>query len=193
MTLGAVSTSASSSTATLAVPLPSSVAANTAWETGPDASRLPGYAKSVGAFPLPAGGRDSALVAELGTGGYTVQVTTTAAEPGVGLAELYELDALGRGVNLSTRARVATGSGALFGGFVVQGAAAKRMLVRAAGPALAAFGISGFLREPILTVYNSRQAVVATNEGWDSAGGGAVITTAELRSRIRENPPHSDE
>ena len=153
------------------------VAANAAWETGPDASRLPGYAKSVGAFPLPAGGRDSALVAELGTGGYTVQVTTTAAEPGVGLADLYELDALGRGVNLSTRARVAAGSGALFGGFVVQGAAAKRMLVRAAGPALAAFGLNGFLREPILTVYNSKQAAVATNEGWGS-GDAATLAAA---------------
>jgi hypothetical protein len=154
------------------------IAANLAWETGPDASRLPGYAKSVGAFALPAGSRDSALVGDLGAGAYTVQVTTTATQPGVGLAELYELDALGRSINLSTRARVAAGSGALFGGFVVQGAAAKRMLVRAAGPALAAFGISGFLREPILTVYNSRQAVVATNEGWDVAGGGAVITAA---------------
>jgi hypothetical protein len=85
---------------------------------------------------------------------------------------------LGRSINLSTRARVAAGSGALFGGFVVQGAAAKRMLVRAAGPALAAFGISSFLREPILTVYNSKQVAVATNEGWDAAEGGALITAA---------------
>lgn len=157
---------------------PSEIAANLAWETGPDASRLPGYAKSVGAFALPAGSRDSALVGELGAGAYTVQVTTTATQPGVGLAELYELDALGRSINLSTRARVAAGSGALFGGFVVQGAAAKRVLVRAAGPALAAFGISGFLRDPILTVYNSKQVAVATNEGWDAAGGGPVITAA---------------
>jgi hypothetical protein len=80
-------------------------------------------------------------------------------------------------VNLSTRARVSAGSGALFGGFVVQGTAAKRMLVRAAGPTLAAFGISGFLREPILTVYNSKQAPVATNEGW-SSGDAATLAAA---------------
>ena len=154
------------------------IAANLAWESGPDAARLPGYAKSVGAFPLPAGSRDSALVGQLAAGAYTVQVTTTAAQPGVGLAELYELDAPGRSINLSTRARVGAGSGALFGGFVVQGAATKRVLVRATGPALAAFGINGFLREPVLTVYNAKQVAVATNEGWDAAGGGAVIAAA---------------
>ncbi len=156
------------------------IATNAGWGNGPDAAVLPGLAKSVGAFPLPIGSRDSALISELAAGAYTLHVTSAATEPGIGLAEVYELDALGRCVNLSARARVSSGSGALFGGFVVRGTSVKRMLVRAAGPALAAFGLSGFLREPMLTVYDSRQGAVATNAGW----GGADAATLAAAARI---------
>jgi len=56
-------------------------------------------------------------------GNYTIQITTPSGRGGVGLAELYELDANGRTVNLSTRARVGTGDGVLIGG--LRGAGAR--------------------------------------------------------------------
>jgi hypothetical protein len=151
---------------------------NNGWETGPDASKLPSYSKSVGAFALPERSRDSALANELGADAYTIQITTPSATLGVGLAELYELDALGRTVNLSTRAQVRTGSGVLIGGFVVSGGAYKRMLIRAVGPTLGSFGVSGALRDPILTVYDSKQAVVATNDRWESAANVTAVRAA---------------
>jgi hypothetical protein len=150
---------------------------NVGWETGPDAARLPGYSRAVGAFPLPAGSRDSALASVMAAGEYTVQISTPSGRTGVGLAELYELDANGRTVNLSTRAPVRTGSGVLTGGFVVQGPAYKRMLVRAVGPTLAAFGVAGALRDPILTIY-SGQNVVATNDRWELAPEVAALRAA---------------
>lgn len=150
---------------------------NNGWEFGPEAARLPSYSRSVGAFPLAAGSSDSALASAVTAGNYTVQVTTPTGQRGVGLAELYELDGNGRTVNLSTRARVRTGDGVLIGGFVVQGPAYKRMLIRAVGPTLKAFGLTEALADPILTVYSGSN-VVSTNDRWESSDNAAAVTAA---------------
>jgi hypothetical protein len=152
---------------------------NNGWETGIDGARIPSYSKSVGAFPLGVGSKDSALANQISAGAYTVQITTPSGSSGIGLAELYELDGSGRTVNLSTRARVRTGDGVLIGGFVVQGPAYKRMLVRAVGPTLSAFGLADALRDPILTIH-SGQDVVAINDRWDA--GDAVAVTAASKT-----------
>jgi hypothetical protein len=82
---------------------------------------------------------------------------------------------------LSTRARVLTGEGVLIGGFVVQGPAYKRMLIRAVGPTLAAFGVGDALADPVLTIY-SGQTVVATNDRWEAAGNAAAVLAASRTS-----------
>ena len=153
---------------------------NSGWERGPDAALLPAYSKAVGAFPLAPGSRDSALANALPAGGYTLQITTPSHQSGVGLAELYELDANGRTVNLSTRARVRPGDGSLIGGFVVQGPAYKRMLIRAAGPTLASFGLAGALADPILTIFSGSD-VVATNDRWDASSTAVAVAAASKR------------
>ena len=150
---------------------------NTGWETGVDAARMAGYDKSVGAFPLVTGVKDSALASALPSGSYNLQISTPSNQPGIGLVELYELDPNGRTANLSTRARVKAGNGALFGGFVVQGTAYKRMLIRAVGPTLASFGLTDALRDPVLAVY-SGQTIVATNDRWELADNPAAIAAA---------------
>ncbi len=152
---------------------------NNGWQYGPDAAELPLYAKSVGAFPLAYGSADSALANQLGRGLYTLQITTPTQRPGIGLAELYELDDSGRTVNLSTRAQVRTGEGVLIGGFVVQGPAYKRLLVRAVGPTLSSFGLSAALEDPVLTIY-SGQVVVASNDRWaEGENKQAVVKAAK--------------
>jgi hypothetical protein len=150
---------------------------NSGWENGRDAARIPVHASSVGAFALAAGSRDSALADLVGAGSYTVQVTSPSNQSGVALAELYELDENGRTANLSTRARVRPGEGALIGGFVVEGPAYKRMLIRAVGPTLSTFGVGNALNDPILTLH-SGQTVVATNDRWTTGENSAALTTA---------------
>ncbi len=150
---------------------------NIGWESGADASRMAGYNKSVGAFPLVPGLKDSALASALPSGSYNLQISTPSNQPGIGLAELYELDGHGRTVNLSTRARVRAGDGALIGGFVIQGPAYKRILIRAIGPTLEAFGLTDALRDPVLTIY-SGQTIVATNDRWELAENPTAIATA---------------
>ncbi|MBL9203028.1 MAG: CotH kinase family protein [Opitutaceae bacterium] len=157
------------------------LARNGNWETGPEAALMGGYARSVGAFPLLSGVRDAALTTGLGHGAYTIEIAAASGQPGLGLAELYELDGAGRTVNLSTRARVRSGAGVLVGGFVVQGPAYQRMLIRAVGPTLGAFGVAGALRDPVLTVYSGSNAV-ATNDRWGAASNLAAVTAATTRA-----------
>jgi hypothetical protein len=149
---------------------------NGGWQTGPDAARLPDVSKSVGAFPLADKSHDAAMITPLSSGAFTLHVTSESGQGGVGLAELYTLDNNGRTTNLSTRALVRSGEGALIGGFVVQGPAYKRMLVRAVGPGLTAFGVADALDDPVLTIY-SGEKVVATVDDWSTAAA-ADLTAA---------------
>ena len=137
---------------------------NIGWQNSAEPARLRDAGQAVGAFPLVDQSGDSALIAELAAGAYSIEVATTNNQPGAALAELYELDASGRTANLSTRGRVTAG-GALVGGFVVQGSARKRLLIRAIGPTLTDLGLADALADPVLTLY-SGNTVVATNDRW---------------------------
>ncbi len=156
------------------------LARNLGWGSGPDAARVAQLGGSVGAFALPEGSADSALLLEVGTGAYSLQATTPSGRPGIGLAELYEADAIGRTVNMSTRARVGADAAALISGFVVAGAAHKVMLIRAVGPSLRAFGVTDPLADPVLTIY-SGSTVIAANDRWSIGAQAAVAALAAIR------------
>ncbi|MBI5769774.1 MAG: CotH kinase family protein [Verrucomicrobia bacterium] len=150
---------------------------NAGWETGNDVARLVALTKSVGAFPLAARSADSAILATLPAGSYTVHLSSTTGQTGLALAEFYAHDDNGRIMNLSIRTRVRPGDGALIGGFVVQGPAYKRLLLRAIGPTLASFGVGAALEDPVLTIY-AGQNVEATNDDWSGAANAEMITAA---------------
>ena len=79
----------------------------------------------------------------------------------------------GRLVNLSTRAPAGGGAN-LIAGFVVTGSAPKNFLLRGIGPALAPFGVSGFLGDPTLALYTDGTKING-NDNWGSDGNGAQI------------------
>jgi hypothetical protein len=84
----------------------------------------------------------------------------------------------GRLINISCRADVGTGASQLIVGFVVGGqdtSGTEPLLVRASGPALAPFGVTGVLADPQLQL-NSSTGVLATDSGW--AGNAQVASTA---------------
>ena len=119
---------------------------------------------AVGAFPLTVGSGDSALVATLSPGTYTAQVSGVNNTSGVALLEVYDVTGSARLMNLSTRAFVGSGANTFFSGLVVPpGGAARRVLIRAAGPALAAFGVSGALANPALAVLDSARMSAEMN------------------------------
>ncbi|MEY2878711.1 MAG: hypothetical protein RLZZ15_1091 [Verrucomicrobiota bacterium] len=121
----------------------------------------------VGAFPFGAASRDAAALATI-DGAHTAQASGAGA--GTVLVEVYDAGAssASRLVNLSARHRVGTGADILIAGFFVSGAGAKHLLVRAVGPTLTVFGVTGTLADPRLEVRDAN-GVVATNDDWDGA------------------------
>jgi hypothetical protein len=81
--------------------------------------------------------------------------------------------------NVSTRGLVGKGQ-SFIGGFVIEGTSPRTVLIRADGPALNGFGVTGALSDPVLTVYDNNQNVVATNTGWSTNASPSSLVTAAL-------------
>jgi kumamolisin len=124
-----------------------------------------------GAFALTAGSADSAMVLTLPVGNYTVQVSGLNSTSGVALAEVYELSTTVPEVleNISARSFVGTGSQVAISGFVVQGNKPAELLIRGVGPGLGAFGVSGTLAQPMLSLFDSSTTLIASDTGWGNA------------------------
>ena len=131
------------------------------WGGGPT---LAATFAAVGAFALPAGSRDAALVATI-DGGRTVQVV--GASPGTVLIEAYDAGAgdSPRLVNVSARNRVNGSSEPLIAGFTLVGNAPRTILIRGVGPTLASFGVLGALSDPRLELY-SGATKINENDNW---------------------------
>lgn len=147
------------------------VATNDDWASAGAESTLATAALTVGAFPLTSGSKDAATLIHLDPGAYTVQVSGVGDTVGVSLVEVYDVDEFSDGsrlVNISGRALVGTGSDILIPGFVVSGTTGKSYLLRAVGPELETFGVTGVLQNPTLTVMQG-ETIVATNDDWGDA------------------------
>jgi hypothetical protein len=73
--------------------------------------------------------------------------------------------------NLSVRGFVGTGEQQLIQGITVNGPDPVRVLMTAKGPSLSAFGITGPLANPRLTVYDSAGRQIALNDDMGTASG----------------------
>ncbi|MFZ9838695.1 MAG: N-acetylmuramoyl-L-alanine amidase [Opitutaceae bacterium] len=138
------------------------VAGNNDWPAA-----LTGTMAALGAFPFPTASRDASLLASV-EGPHTAVV----AGPGGGavLVEAYDSGGQpeGRLVNLSARHRAGAGADVLIVGFHLAGQGPARVLLRAAGPGLAALGVPGTLADPRLEVYDERGVRLAENDQWDA-------------------------
>jgi hypothetical protein len=108
---------------------------------------------------------------------------------GQGLGTILNDDAAGAvGLgNISTRGGVLTGDNVMIGGFIIDGSAPMRVLVRSRGPSIsgAPFFVPGTLPNPLLRVF-SGSTVIAQNDNWQDApncsgfvceGAAAIVST----------------
>jgi exosome complex RNA-binding protein Csl4 len=154
------------------------IATNTGWGTNANPALIASTAAGVGAFALPAGSADCALIVSLPAGPYTVQISGVGNTTGVALAEIYEVASTGtRLINISTRTEVGTGAGILISGFVVGGSGTQELLIRGDGPSLTAFGVPGVLLEPSLSIFNNAGTVIASNTGWGTSSNPTEIAS----------------
>jgi len=118
-------------------------------------------------------------------GTYTVTVTATNAGGSISTRLNIAVSAPGATraastllYNLSARATI-TPAGLTTTGFVITGSSDKRVLIRAAGPTLAKFGIDDAVAKPHLRVIDANGKQILENAGWTSSG-----TLSALASRL---------
>ncbi|MES2694967.1 MAG: PQQ-dependent sugar dehydrogenase [Verrucomicrobiota bacterium] len=141
---------------------------NDNWDSSSSAAVLAGQR---GAFALTANSRDAVLLPDaLAAGAYTVQIgSAVSSQTGIALAEIFDSPTSSRQLtNVSARTQVGSGENILIAGFVITGTTARTVMIRAAGPALAPFGVTGRLADPELTLYRNG-AVIASNSNWQSS------------------------
>jgi hypothetical protein len=150
-----------------------SLSGNDNW-SGADAAAM----AATGAFALAAASKDAALIISLSASAYTAPVSATDGGNGIALLEVYEApsNATAVLVNGSTRAYVGTGESVLIPGFVVGGSGNLRLLIRAVGPTLAAFGVTDSLADPTMTLF-SGSTPLATSDNWSDASNAAEIAS----------------
>jgi hypothetical protein len=125
---------------------------------------------------------ESAIIADLQPGNYTAIVTGVSNTTGVALVEVYDFSpaassSLG---NISTRSFVQTDQNVMIGGFIVQGTAPKRVIIRAIGPELTQYGITNALDNPRLELHNRTGALIASNDNWQTTILGGIITSNQV-------------
>jgi inosine/xanthosine triphosphate pyrophosphatase family protein len=154
------------------------IATNTGWNTASNAAQIASAITTTGAFALPLDSADSALLISLTPGAYTAEISGLDSTTGVALAEVYEVKSGDPElINISTRAFVNTGSSVEIGGFVVTGSQPAKVLVRAIGPTLSQFGVTGVLAQPSLSVVDSSGNAFASNTGWSTDANAATVAS----------------
>jgi hypothetical protein len=153
-------------------------------------------AVAAGAYPWndPASA-DSALLATLPPGTYTANVSGASGDAGISLVEVYatQTSATSSLLNISSRQFVGTGGNVAIPGFVVAGTTPKTVLIRASGPALAQFNVSGTLPDPLLQLFRSNADGSSTLIGSNSSWGGNphIVAAAVAAGAYAWNDPTS--
>lgn len=130
---------------------------------------------------------ESAIVTLVPPGAHTVVLRGTNNGTGIGLVELYDLEGNGltNVANISTRGRVETGDKVMITGFIIGGTRSGRILVRALGPSLTAYGISGNLQDPSLELHDQNGGTVA-NDDWRSTQEAEITATGAAPGNNKE-------
>lgn len=120
--------------------------------------------------------------------GVTIQATSPAANATEGTTPMSS----GALANVSARMRVVEGDAnrSLIAGFVIEGTTPKRVLLRAVGPALSAFGVAGALRDPQLRLYSSTGVLIVSNDDWagqETADAAATVGAFALSPGARDS------
>jgi hypothetical protein len=147
----------------------------------------PGQANQIIATQLqPSDDREAAILAYLNPGPYTALVRGKNNSTGNALVEVYDLGTAiladtsnSRLANIATRGTVLGGDSVMIGGFIIR-RSDTRMVVRAIGPSLTAFGISGALQDPTLELKNANGVTLIGNDDWESD----PTQAAEIQQRM---------
>jgi hypothetical protein len=122
---------------------------------------------------------ESAIVRTLDPGSYTAILRGKGDTTGIGVVQAYDLNqaANSKFGNIATRGFVDSGDNAMIGGFIIGpgSGGSTTVVVRAIGPSLSNFGVSGALPDPTVELHDGNGATIAFNDNWaDDANEGSI-------------------
>ena len=133
----------------------------------------------------PGNDAESAIVRTLAPGAYTAVLSGNNGSEGIGVVEVYDLNQSGNSklANIATRGFVETGNGVMIGGLTVgpAGTGYTKVVVRAIGPNLENFGITGAVQNPTLELVNSNGVTIRADDDWRSGGQDAELIALKLQ------------
>ena len=123
---------------------------------------------------------ESAVIATLPPGSYTAIVQGVNGGTGVGIVEVYDLNATSGSLlaNISTRGFVQSGDNVMIGGFIVV-TQPTRVIIRAIGPSLTQFGVPDALANPQLELHDAT-SLIGQNDNWQTTQIGGIITSDQV-------------
>lgn len=122
---------------------------------------------------------ESAIIATLAPGSYTIILSGKNSGTGIGLVEAYDLNTAAQSLlaNTSTRGFVQSGDDVLIAGFIVGNGGSDTIIVRAIGPSLTGAGIANPLPDPTLDLYDANGVVITSDDNWRDAQESLIQST----------------
>jgi hypothetical protein len=149
------------------------VATNDDWQSAPNAAAI----QATGLAPNHP--KESAIMLTIDPGiAYTAVVSGVGGATGIGMVEVFEVDHPEAPlINLSTRGKVLTGEDVMIAGFVIEGDAAKTVVINVAGPSLTGFfPPETLLANPKLTLVRASDVtIIGANDDWINAPNARAI------------------
>ena len=137
--------------------------------------------------------RESAILAYLNPGNYTAVVRGKDNATGIAVVEVYDLGTASldsssnaKLAQISTRGTVLGGDNVMIGGFIITQVATK-VIVRAIGPSLSAFGVGNALQDPTLELHDGSGATIMSNDDWRTTQEQQIIDTTVPPKDDRES------
>lgn len=103
------------------------------------------------------------------------------------LANAQEIKPFGQLLNISSRLYTGTGDNNLIAGFIVTGTDSKKVILRALGPSLTAYGVANALSDPTLELHDHTGATIATNDNWKETQQTEIVATHFAPADDRES------
>ena len=132
---------------------------------------------------IPGNPLESAILITLDPGSYTAIVqgkkanlTPPVATSGTALVEIYDLGFTATLLNISARGAVRGAAVPMIAGFIIGAGSDNTIVIRAIGPSLANFGLSG-LSDPRLDVFDIDGNLVASNNNWQDSQSVEIANT----------------
>ena len=149
------------------------IASNDDWINSPDKQAI------INSSLAPTNSKESAILMTLSPGSYTAILSGVNSTTGVGLVEVYDLNAAvnSKLANISTRGFVQIGDDVMIGGVIIQSDNPVQIIVEAIGPSLTRFGVPGALADPMLELHNPQGDLIFANDNWRSDQEADIIAT----------------